>query len=117
MRNQILEHYLKTGTYTYAGPYGEYFRSLPDEVDEIGHLVCAQVIHRVTLREGNTNANDNSNDNSSAQSPDNVYGVHTTPIGRKSPTGDFGGLYANEYKAILLSIFIFGIFFLKKKIE
>ncbi len=58
MRNQILEHYLKTGTYTYAGPYGEYFRSLPDEVDEIGHLVCAQVIHRVTLREGNTNAND-----------------------------------------------------------
>lgn len=53
--------------------------------------------------ESNTNANDNSNDNSSAQSPDNVYGVHTTPIGRKSPTGDFGGLYANEYKAILLS--------------
>ena len=57
MQNQILEHYLKTGTYTYAGPYGDYFRSLPDAVDQIGHLVCAQVIHRVTLREGNTNAN------------------------------------------------------------
>lgn len=57
MQNQILEHYLETGTYTYAGAYEDYFRSLPDDVAQIGHLVCSQVIHRVTLREGNTNAN------------------------------------------------------------
>ena len=59
MKNKILEHYLQTGTYTYAGAYGDYFRSLPDDVAALGHLVCAQVIHRVTLREGNTNANAN----------------------------------------------------------
>lgn len=58
IRKEILEHYLQTGTYTYAGAYKDYFRSLPDAVEEIGHLVCASVIHRVTLREGNTNAND-----------------------------------------------------------
>lgn len=58
MRNEILEHYLQTGTYTYAGAYGDYYRSLPDDVRKLGNLVCAQVIHRVTLREGNTNAND-----------------------------------------------------------
>ncbi|OHT06930.1 hypothetical protein TRFO_24883 [Tritrichomonas foetus] len=29
--------------------------------------------------------------------------VSTMPIGRKSPVGDFGGLYADEYKAIFLS--------------
>jgi len=57
MQKKILEHYLRTGTYTYAGAYGDYFRSLPDNVAELGHLVCAQVIHRVTLHEGNTNAN------------------------------------------------------------
>lgn len=58
MQKQILEHYLQTGTYTYAGPYGDYFRSLPDAVEQIGRLICGQVIHRITLREGNTNAND-----------------------------------------------------------
>lgn len=58
IRKEILEHYLQTGTYTYAGAYKDYFRSLPAAVEEIGHLVCASVIHRVTLREGNTNAND-----------------------------------------------------------
>lgn len=57
MEQRILEHYLETGTYTYAGAYGDYYRSLSDDVSELGHLVCSQVIHRVTLREGNTNAN------------------------------------------------------------
>lgn len=59
MQKKILEHYLRTGTYTYAGAYGDYFRTLPDNVAELGRLVCAQVIHRVTLHEGNTNANAN----------------------------------------------------------
>lgn len=58
MEKNILEHYKKTGTYTYAGPYGDYFRSLPDEISVLGRLVCSQVIHRVTLKEGNTNANE-----------------------------------------------------------
>lgn len=31
MKKEILEHYLQTGTYTYAGAYQDYFRSLPDE--------------------------------------------------------------------------------------
>lgn len=58
MEAYILEHYRKTGTYTYAGAYGDYFRSLPDEIPVLGRLVCSQVIHRVTLMEGNTNANE-----------------------------------------------------------
>lgn len=57
MENYILEHYKNTGTFTYAGAYGDYFRSLPDEIPVLGRLVCGQVIHRVTLAEGNTNAN------------------------------------------------------------
>lgn len=57
MQDKILKHYLQIGTYTYAGAYGDYFRSLPDNVAELGRLVCSQVIHRVTLHEGNTNAN------------------------------------------------------------
>ena len=56
MEENILEHYRKTSTYTYAGAYGEYFRSLPDDIPMLGRLVCGQVIHRVTLKEGNTNA-------------------------------------------------------------
>ena len=54
MENYILEHYKNTGTFTYAGAYGDYFRSLPDEIPVLGRLVCGQVIHRVTLAEGNT---------------------------------------------------------------
>lgn len=57
MEEKILTHYRKTGTYTYAGAYGDYFCTLPDDVPALGRLVCAQVIHRVTLKEGNTNAN------------------------------------------------------------
>ncbi len=57
MENAILEHYRETGPFTYAGAYGEYFRSLPEDIPVLGRLVCGQVIHRVTLAEGNTNAN------------------------------------------------------------
>lgn len=59
MQENILKHYTSVGTYTYAGPYQEYFRSLPDQIEELGRLICSQVIHRVTLRDGNTNANAN----------------------------------------------------------
>ena len=57
MEAYILEHYKKAGTYTYAGAYADYFRSLPDDPAMLGRLICSQVIHRVTLKEGNTNAN------------------------------------------------------------
>lgn len=57
MEQCILEHYRQTGTFTYAGGYKDYFRSLPDDIPTLGRLICSQVIHRVTLREGNGNAN------------------------------------------------------------
>ena len=57
MEEYILEHYRKTGTFTYAGCYKDYFQSLPDDIAVLGRLICSQVIHRVTLKEGNTNAN------------------------------------------------------------
>lgn len=59
MGKEILEHYKQVGTYTYAGLYKDYFQSLPDEVSELGKLICSQVIHRVTLKQGNTMANKN----------------------------------------------------------
>lgn len=59
MNAKILDHYLETGTYTYAGAYKDYFMSLTDDIEELGKLVCSQVIHRITLKEGNTNANKN----------------------------------------------------------
>lgn len=57
MEAYILEHYRKTSTYTYAGAYEDYFRFLPEDISVLGRLVCGQVIHRVTLMEGNTDAN------------------------------------------------------------
>ena len=57
MDNNLKQHYLSTGAYTYAGEYHSYFQSLPDDIMELGNLICSQVIHRITLRDGNTNAN------------------------------------------------------------
>ena len=57
MNKKILRHYLMTSVYTYAGNYENYFKNLPDDISELCKLVCSQVIHRVTLKEGNTNAN------------------------------------------------------------
>lgn len=57
MDQKILNHHLTTGVYTYAGNYKNYFRGLPDNIPELGNLVCSQIIHRVTLKQGNTNAN------------------------------------------------------------
>ena len=41
---------------TCAGNYGDYFKSLFGNIPELSKLICSQVIHRVTLREGNVNA-------------------------------------------------------------
>lgn len=58
MIEEILEHYRQVGTYSYAGLYKEYFKTLPDDISALGKLVCSQVIHRVTLKQGNTGANE-----------------------------------------------------------
>lgn len=57
MKPELLEHFLQTGPFTYAGLYQDYFRSLPDDPRELGDLLSHQIVHRVTLHEGNTNAN------------------------------------------------------------
>lgn len=59
MTEKILDHYRQVSTYTYEGPYEEYYQSLPDDIAELGQLICSQVIHRVTLKQGNTGANKN----------------------------------------------------------
>ncbi len=58
MVEEILEHYRQVGTYSFAGLYKEYFKTLPDDISELGKLVCSQVIHRVTLKQGNAGANE-----------------------------------------------------------
>lgn len=57
MNKKILNHYLEFGTFTNPGCYKEFLQSLPDDVKELGNLISHQVIHRVTLKEGNTKAN------------------------------------------------------------
>lgn len=57
MDGNILRRYLETSVYTYAGNYRDYFKSLPDDIPELGNLICSQIIHRITLKEGNTNLN------------------------------------------------------------
>ncbi len=57
MNNNLRQHYLSFGPFTYPSLYLEYFKSLPDDIEEIGRLVCSNVIHRVVLKNGNTKAN------------------------------------------------------------
>lgn len=57
MEQHLLSHYLETGPYTYAGAYAEVFRALPDDPRELSLLLSRQILHRVTLAQGNTNAN------------------------------------------------------------
>lgn len=58
MVEEILKHYRQAGTYSYAGLYEEYYQSLPNNISELGKLICSQVIHRITLKQGNTGANE-----------------------------------------------------------
>ncbi len=59
MNTELRKHYLETGTYTYAGNYKAYYKELPDDITQLGNLICNQVIHRKTLSDGNSNANRN----------------------------------------------------------
>lgn len=57
MDKKILDHYLEFGTFTNPGFYKEFFQNLPDDIRELGNLISHQIIHRVTLKDGNTKAN------------------------------------------------------------
>lgn len=57
MNSYLLNHYCQFGTFTNSGAYKEYLRKLPDNVQKIGELVGHQIIHRVTLKDGNTRDN------------------------------------------------------------
>jgi len=57
MDKNILKHCLEFGVFTNPGCYKEFLQTLPDDVMELGNLICHQIIHRVTLKEGNTKAN------------------------------------------------------------
>lgn len=57
MKQQILDHYLQFGLFTNPGCYKEFLQKLPDDIHELGELISHQIIHRITLKEGNTNAN------------------------------------------------------------
>lgn len=57
MHNEIQDFYLKFSTFTYPGCYREFLNNLPKEVEDIGLLVRKQIIHRTTLRDGNTGSN------------------------------------------------------------
>lgn len=58
MNNKILNHYLHFSQYTNPGLYKDVLqKSLPNNVEEIGLLVRKQIIHRMTLKNGNTGSN------------------------------------------------------------
>lgn len=57
MDEKILDHYRQFSVYTNPGLYSDYLKDLPAKIEEIGLLVRKSIIHRVTLRNGNTGSN------------------------------------------------------------
>lgn len=58
MNQKILKHFRQYGMFTYPGLYESYIKEqLPDEIEKIGLLVRKSLIHRTTLRDGNTKTN------------------------------------------------------------
>ncbi|MCA9487059.1 MAG: transglutaminase domain-containing protein [Candidatus Woesearchaeota archaeon] len=57
MDEQLLNHYLKYSTFTNPACYKQFLQTLPNDIEKIGHLVSHQIIHRITLRDGNKHAN------------------------------------------------------------
>ena len=53
-----LDHYRKFSAFTYPGSYQSFIKDeLPDDVREVGRLLRAQIVHRVTLARGNSGSN------------------------------------------------------------
>lgn len=58
MQKQILAHYRSFSSFTFPGAYLEKIQNdLPSDIQEIGELVRASLIHRSTLATGNTGTN------------------------------------------------------------
>lgn len=57
MNEKILNHYLQFSTFTNPGSYKKILQGFPDDIRKIGLLLRKQIIHRVTLRNGNTGSN------------------------------------------------------------
>ena len=49
MKEDILDFYLKMSIYTNYLPYEDYYKSLPDNIEELSKLLYHQVIHREEL--------------------------------------------------------------------
>lgn len=49
MRDEILNFYLQTSIYTNYYPFADYYRSLPNNIEELSKLLHHQVIHRGEL--------------------------------------------------------------------
>lgn len=49
MNNDILNFYLQTSVYTNYYPFEDYYKSLPDDIQELSKLLYHQVIHRSEL--------------------------------------------------------------------
>lgn len=46
---ELLDFYLKTSMYTNYFPFQKYYKTLPDDIEELSRLLCHQVIHRGEL--------------------------------------------------------------------
>ena len=58
MNEEVKNHFLAFSTYTFAGAYQAYLRDqLPSDIREFGPLIRKNIIHRVTLKNGNTGSN------------------------------------------------------------
>jgi len=57
LSKNILDHYREFSTFTNPGCYRDLLKSLPNDISELGNLVCHQIIHSLTLKQGNTGAN------------------------------------------------------------
>ncbi len=49
MNERLYAHYLSTGIYTNPGVYADYFRTLPDNIADLGKLICDQIVHPTVL--------------------------------------------------------------------
>ena len=59
MRKNVLDHHLEFSVYTNPGCYKDSLKSLPNKIEKLGVLIAHQIIHRITLKEGNKKANKN----------------------------------------------------------
>lgn len=58
MNETIRNHYLAFSEFTFPGGYLAYLRdSLPNDIPELGKLICTQTIHRMVLKNGNAGSN------------------------------------------------------------